>query len=224
VNDWIAKLFEDPDMLEMGHCQRRDDRNLGMGWIYYGLARLIRPRNAVVIGSYRGYTPILIARALADNFERGEVHFVEPSLVDDFWKDPDRAKHQFEAHGISNVIHHPLTTQEFAKTRSYRDLDDVGLLLVDGYHTAEQARFDFETFAPKLTPDAVALFHDSVVDYDSRMYGEEHRFRYSVSRFIGELKADPAFQVLDLPFAFGLTLVRTAAAGDAAAEPTRRPS
>ena len=61
----------------------------------------------------------------------------------------------------------------------------------------------------------MALFHDSVVDYDSRIYGEDRRYRYSVSQFVAELKSDPAFQVLDLPFAFGLSLVRRAQADGA---------
>lgn len=224
MNDWIAKLFENADMLEMGHCQRRDDLNLGMGWLYYGLARLIRPRNAVVIGSYRGFTPLVIAKALAENVEDGAVHFIEPSLVDDFWKDVERVTHHFEEHGISNVVHHPLTTQDFAESETYGALEDVGLLLIDGYHTADQARFDYQAFAPKLTANAVTLFHDSVVDYDSRIYGEDRRYRYSVSQFMDELKADPSLQVFDLPFAFGLTLVRAAVpdAGAATAGPGDR--
>lgn len=208
MNDWIAALFEDPDMLEMGHCQRAGDLNLGMGWLYYALARLIRPRNAVVIGSYRGFTPLVIAKALDDNVEDGRVHFIEPSLVDDFWRDSERVKRRFEEHGISNVAHHLMTTQDFVESEAYAALDEIGLLLIDGLHTAKQARFDYRAFEPKLTPAAVTLFHDSVVDYESRMYGEDRRYRYSVSQFIAELAADPSLQVLDLPFAFGLTLVR----------------
>jgi hypothetical protein len=207
--DWITRLLDDPDMLDMGHCQRREDGNLGMGWLYYGLARLIRPRRAVVIGSWRGFTPIVIGRALAANTEDGVVHFVDPSLVDDFWRDPGRVEEHFASHGVTNVVHHLMTTQQFVETDECRSLTDVGLLLVDGYHTAEQARFDYEAFRDRLTPEAVTLFHDSVAEYDSRLYGEDRRYRYSVVRYLDELKADPALQVLDLPFGFGLTLVRT---------------
>lgn len=214
MKDWIERLFSDADMLQMGHCQRGEDRNLGMGWIYYGLARLIRPRCAVVIGSWRGFAPLVVAKGLADNLEGGVVHFIEPSLVDDFWTDANRVVRHFRSHGLENIVHHEMTTQDFVESAAYESVNDVGLLLVDGYHTAEQARFDYRAFESKLTADAVALFHDSVAEKDSRMYGEDRRYRYSVCRFVDELRADPARQVLDLPFAFGLTLVRSIRDGE----------
>ena len=69
LNHWIAGLFEHPDLLRMGHAQRRDDLNLGLGWLYYALGRMLRPARAVVIGSYRGFAPLVLARALSDNSE-----------------------------------------------------------------------------------------------------------------------------------------------------------
>ena len=80
--DWITRLFEHPDLLRMGHHQRAEDQNLGMGWLYYAFGRMIRPRLAVVIGSWRGFVPLMIAKALQDNLESGEVVFIDPSLAD----------------------------------------------------------------------------------------------------------------------------------------------
>jgi hypothetical protein len=57
MKDWIAKLLDYRDLTRMGHLQRVEDANLGLGWIYYGLARVIRPKQVVVIGSYRGFVP-----------------------------------------------------------------------------------------------------------------------------------------------------------------------
>jgi hypothetical protein len=42
--DWIASLLQHPDLLRMGHHQRAEDQNLGMGWLYYAFGRMIRPR------------------------------------------------------------------------------------------------------------------------------------------------------------------------------------
>ena len=90
MNDWIATLFQQPDLLRMGHGQRSEDLNLGLGWLYYGLTRAIRPSTIVAIGSFRGFVPLVLGKASQDNVENGRVYFIDPSLVDDFWKDPAR--------------------------------------------------------------------------------------------------------------------------------------
>ena len=69
----------------MGHSQSPEDRNLGLGWLYYALGRTLRPKVAVVIGSWRGFVPLVIGKALQDNQIPGELIFIDPSLADDFW-------------------------------------------------------------------------------------------------------------------------------------------
>ena len=95
MKDWIAKLLDYRDLAGMGHLQRVEDANLGLGWIYYGLARVIRPKQVVVIGSYRGFVPLVLGKALADNLDGGRVIFIDPSFVDDFWKDPQSVRAHF---------------------------------------------------------------------------------------------------------------------------------
>lgn len=210
LNAWIEQLFADPALRGMGHAQRVDDLNLGLGWIYYSLARVARPRRVVVIGSYRGFAPLVFARALADNAEGGRVTFIEPSLVDDFWREPARVSAHFAQHGIANVDHFNMTTQQFAQGAAWRELGQVGIVLVDGYHSEEQARFDHETFAPLLGADGYALFHDSVRERISRIYGEDRPYMHTVKRYIDALRGDPAWEVLTLPFGDGLCIVRAA--------------
>jgi predicted O-methyltransferase YrrM len=208
LDDWISQLFSDPQLLRMGHGQRKADSNLGLGWLYYALGRIIRPTTAVVIGSYRGFAPMVFARALADNAEGGVVHFIEPSLVDDFWSEPSAVQRYFGRFDVTNIVHHRATTQEFVASSAYGKLDPAGLILVDGYHTAEQAKFDFEAFTGKLAPQGVMLLHDSVWRQSSPMYGPGREYVRNVVDFVDELRADPAWQAFDLPFGEGVTLVR----------------
>ncbi|MDH5256219.1 MAG: class I SAM-dependent methyltransferase [Gammaproteobacteria bacterium] len=205
---WIARLYANPELLRMGHNQRVEDLNLGLGWIYYGLARLVRPRQAVIIGSWRGFVPLVIARACQDNVERCEVHFVDPSLADDFWKDPAATQAHFRNLGLDNVCHHLHTTQEFVTTPAYESLTDIGLIFIDGYHSAEQARFDYRAFAGRLAPRGIVLFHDSMILKPSGIYGADRRYDVDVKHFIDELRRDPDLQLLDLPFGTGLTVLR----------------
>ncbi len=208
VRDWTARLFDNRDLLQMGHGQRADDLNLGLGWIYYGLARAIRPRTVVAIGSFRGFVPLVLGKALADNLEGGEVIFIDPSFVDDFWKDAEAVNAHFAAHGVSNIRHFLMTTQEFAKSETYRALGPVGMVFIDGHHSIEQARFDFETFEGSLEPEGVALFHDTRHYRMSRMHGPERAYKHTVKDYVDSLKARPDLEVFNLPLADGVTLVR----------------
>lgn len=213
MTDWIAALFQHRDLTRMGHFQRAEDRNLGLGWLYYALARVLRPAHAVVIGSYRGFVPLVLGKALADNSEGGVVTFIDPSFIDEFWTDPQRVRTYFAGFGVTNVHHHRMTTQQFVESEPYRGLSCVGLVFVDGYHSEEQARFDYEAFRDLLAPDGIILFHDSVRFRVSRMYGPDREYTHRVKCFIEVLKHDPGLQVFDLPFGDGVTLVRKVAPG-----------
>lgn len=208
MNDWIATLLEHPDLRRMGHGQRLEDLNLGLGWLYYSLARSLRPATVVVIGSFRGFVPLIFGKALQDNLEKGIVHFIDPSFVDDFWKDARAVSSHFARFGIGNIRHHLMTTQQFVESEAFRDLRTVDMLFVDGYHSEEQARFDYEAFQDVLSPTGMVLFHDSTEIKPSAIYGEDHVYEKRVKCFIDTLKQDARLQVFDFPVAQGLTLVR----------------
>jgi hypothetical protein len=67
LNDWITRVLDDDGLSGMGHAQNRESGNLGFGWLYYGMARVVKPATAVVIGSYRGFVPMMLGRALAES-------------------------------------------------------------------------------------------------------------------------------------------------------------
>jgi hypothetical protein len=208
MQDWIRELYGFEAFLEMGHGQSAADLNLGLGWIYYGLARALRPRRIVVIGSWRGFVPLVLARALTDNEAESDLVFIDPSLVDDFWSDPARVQAHLARFGGERVRHYRMTTQEFVRTDAYRTLGDIGILFVDGYHTDQQARFDHRAFDPLLGSTGIALFHDSIRPRVSTLYGEGRHYEHSVYRYMDELRSSGAYQVFDIPMASGLTLVQ----------------
>lgn len=208
IEEFIRRLYSDPTMLRMGHSQRREDLNLGLGWIYYALGRIIRPSRAVVIGSLRGFAPSVIAKSMLDNVEGGEVLFIDPSYVNEFWTDPAEVEAHFRRLGTPNVRHFRCTTQEFMATPAYVGLGDVGLLMIDGLHTAEQARLDYLAFLEKLAGSAVVLFHDSLRQRVSSIYGKDNPYTHTVFLFMERLKQTPGLELFTMPFADGLTLVR----------------
>ena len=62
----------------------------------------------------------------------------------------------------------------------------VDLLHIDGLHTYEAVREDFQTWRPKLAPDAVVLFHDVHPDrrYGSARYWKQLRRRHPHFEFM----------------------------------------
>ena len=208
IDSWTRQLLADPEMSRMGHGQRMEDSNLGLGWVYYGLARALRPASVVVIGSWRGFVPLVLGRAVADNLEGGRVHFIDPSLVDDFWSDATRVEAHFLRFGVANISHHRATTQEFVQGDAFRALDEIGMLFIDGLHTAEQARFDYEAFRDRLAPGALVLFHDTLRVRTSRIYGDDKPYEHRVKDFVASLRADPTLELLELPVGDGLTMLR----------------
>ena len=171
-----------------------------MGWIYYALARVIRPKKVVVIGSYRGFVPLVLGKALSDNLDGGQVIFIDPSFVDDFWKDAEAVREHFARFEVTNVQHFLMTTQQFAQSNAYHSLDRLGMVFVDGYHSEEQARFDYETFEGLLDRDGVMLFHDTAECKISRIYGAERAYECRVKSFIDQLRQDPRLQILRSSF------------------------
>lgn len=210
--EWINQIFSHPDLLVMGHGQRQEDKNLGLGWLYYALARLERPRTAVCIGSWRGFVPIMLGQALKDNNEGGKVVFIDPSFVDEQWRDPERTAAWFSGFGLNNIRHFCMTTQEFASSDAFRSINAVDLLFIDGFHSAEQARFDHLAFEKKLTPGATILFHDSIRKMTSNIYGNDQPYEHTVVDYMDELKTRSDMQLMDFPLASGVTLVKQIAA------------
>lgn len=206
-SEFLDKIMTTPDLLQMGHGQTIEDKNLGMGWIYYSLSRLYKPEVVVCIGSWRGFVPILIAKGMKDNLNCGKLIFIDPSMVDDFWIDETTVDRYFKDWELDNITHYKMTTQEFKSSDVYKNLEKIDILFVDGLHTYEQAKFDHETFLPLLNSKSITLFHDSVMTHESNIYGDDNKYTYSVNRYMSELK-DSGYQVLDLPFEFGLSLVR----------------
>lgn len=217
LTGWIARLFADTTLTQMGHDQSTEDLNLGLGWLYYALARIGRPSVAVVIGSWRGFVPLVLARALADNGEGGRVLFIDPSFVDDFWKDPARVQAYFGAFGAHNITHYRMTTEQFVASDAYAELSEVGLAFIDGHHSYQHVRFDFEAFEPKLSERGFILLHDSAALDLSTIYGLDRPYVYQVTLLVDELRQRPHLQVLEMPFADGVTVVTRRPSGPAGA-------
>ena len=137
-----------------------------------------------------------------DNIEGGEVIFINSSHLNEFWTNPRLVDIYFRRLGTPNVRHYRVTTPVYAA------LGDIGLLMIDGLHTAEQARVDYLSFLDKLAENAIVLFHDSVRERVSLIYGEDRLYTHTVCRFMERQKETPGLELFTIPFADGVTLAQ----------------
>lgn len=125
------------------------------GHALYSVLRLLRPQNVAEIGIYNGASSLCIAQALHDNNDAGHLHCVE---VDDY--------------NIA-LTHHHLREAGLAELASFyhgsshdsalvAQLPSCEFVFVDGDHSYEGARSDFELFRGKLSPRGMMLYHDTI--------------------------------------------------------------
>lgn len=201
----IAAMADHADLWKMGHNQDQDRLDLGLGWFYYGLARSLRPSRIVVIGSWRGFVPMLMAQALQDGSQDGELIFIDPSLADHHWSsDVDEYFASFDIH----CIRHFKETSEQFLAADRLEPGSIDLLFIDGFHSCEMCRFEYEGFSPFLSEHAVSLFHDSSSRFVSGIYGDDNKYEHSVWRYIDELRTRPELEVVNLEIAQGVAMVK----------------
>lgn len=111
------------------------------------------------------------------------------------------AYHNARYAGFSNLIR-----SSFDAALQHFPDRSVDLLHIDGYHTYEAVKHDFDTWLPKLSPRGVVLFHDTNVRYAD----------FGVWRFWSEVtQSYPGFEFLH---GYGLGVL---AVGDEMPEPLR---
>lgn len=104
---------------------------------------------------------------------RGDVH---AEYYDDDVFIGVNAYHQERYAGFSRLLR-----MTFDDAVSYFADESIDLLHIDGLHTYEAVRHDFDTWQPKLAPGAVVMFHDTNVrerDFGVWKFWEELQARY----------------------------------------------
>jgi FMN phosphatase YigB (HAD superfamily) len=144
----------------------------------YDLLRFLQPTRVVELGTHLGCSFFAMAQATQDSGASTELIGV------DTWEGDEHAGF-YEAdvyeRFLSGVTRHfdEVTVRLLRKTfdEALDDVEDgsVDVLHIDGFHSYDAARHDYETWKCKLAKDAVVLFHDvaSSSGYGSADYWNE---------------------------------------------------
>jgi len=136
--------------------------------LLYAIVRLVRPEVIIETGSARGYSTCSMALACRDN-DRGKVFAIDPHVVNE-WTDVGTGgqtlpflRDRLKSYDLENRCEILRTTTEQAIGTWNKPID---LLFIDGDHSADGVRIDFEGFERWLTPEALVIFHDSAWEHD----------------------------------------------------------
>ena len=226
--DYQSPFSLDPQLLSeilrhakpLGHHEDPSTLNIGFGFLYYSLVRVLRPRHIVVIGSGYGFSVVCLALGLKDNGE-GRLTFVDPSYSmlkhgplatvggTSQWDDPERVRSHFARFGVDGLVtHFKMTSGDFFSGYAGHKLPAIDVAFVDGNHSYEDVRHDFMAALPHMKRNSYFLLHDT------NIYVREFLRHAGVKRWLKVLEREPArFQAIDFPFSSGVALVRVADEG-----------
>ncbi|HTB83408.1 MAG TPA: CmcI family methyltransferase [Candidatus Sulfotelmatobacter sp.] len=185
------------------------DFQSGLGdsaWLLYGLARSLKPKVCVETGSARGKSACTVGLALRRN-GFGKLYAIDPHSPTS-WNDTKSVdsfavitEHLQKAGATDYVEIVRKTSVEAAKDWDKK----IDLIFIDGDHSYEGVKTDWELFLPHLSEFGVVVFHDTIWDLkpDKRIA----RADMGVPQFVDELRA-AGYPVITIDQNFGVSLVQ----------------
>jgi len=146
----------------------------------YWLIGAFKPAIFVELGTHSGNSYFAFCQSVQ------ELHLPTRCYAVDTWQGDIHAGHYddtiFNAVNLHNEAHYgnfsQLLRTTFDEAVNHFENGSINLLHIDGLHTYEAVKHDFQTWLPKLAPNAIVLFHDITV----------HREGFGVWQFWSELQ------------------------------------
>lgn len=163
-----------------------DKRFLNSAWIEhvpfaFSLVQMLKPNNIVELGTYGGASYCAFCQVVSDLALSTRCYGI------DTWEGDEHAgyygnevyEYLKSYHDTRFPTFSTLIRKTFDEANCQFCEDSIDLLHIDGLHTYEAVRHDFETWLPKMSSKGVVLFHDTAVKSDG----------FGVHRFWDEVKS-----------------------------------
>jgi len=187
------------------HGATPDAADLGAGILYYGLAYAMKARTCVCLGSGGGFVPRLMRQAQRDlGIADGRTILVDGAqdVSQDrkaIWGSPSwlGADSSFRTNYpeieiilalTANALHDVFLPQQIT----------IDYLHIDADHHYDGVKRDWDLFCPLVAPYGVITLHDTV----------NYREPCGVPRLVEEIRSSGAYEVINLPIAYGTAIVK----------------
>jgi hypothetical protein len=131
----------------------------------YWLMKICNPKIFVELGTHTGNSYFSFCQSVRENSLSTRCYAVDTWTGDEhagFYDDnifiDVSSYNQTQFSSFSRLLR-----MKFDDALEYFDESSVGLLHIDGMHSYEAVKHDFESWLPKLTSNAIVIFHDSNV-------------------------------------------------------------
>jgi predicted O-methyltransferase YrrM len=175
-------------------------------YLLYALVKSAKPAVVVEIGSARGRSSCFMGMALKENGV-GKLYAIDPHTKTE-WNDADSVdtyeilKGNVNALGLDGVVEILRNTSDNVANDWNRGID---ILFIDGDHSYEGAKRDWDLFSPFVKPFGSVIFHDTL--WDLKPDPKYARSDMGVPRLVDELR-EQGYPVITLDQDFGVSLVQ----------------
>jgi predicted O-methyltransferase YrrM len=179
--------------------------------LLYGLVRSMKPDVCVEIGSARGRSAASIGMALKEN-GAGRLYAIDPHRQTE-WNDDDSVNsfahisRNLEKLQLGDQVEIVRKTSDEAAAGWSRRID---MIFIDGDHSFEGVKRDWDLFVPHVREFGVVIFHDTL--WDLRPDPRWQRNDMGVPAFVEQLRQE-GYPVLTIDRDFGVSLVQPAKGG-----------
>ncbi|MEW6145499.1 MAG: class I SAM-dependent methyltransferase [Thermodesulfobacteriota bacterium] len=146
----------------------------GVGEILYSIARNLRPRTIVEIGTFIGYSTICFAQAMEDNRQGAgtvygidlfQPHAKHPLFLKQDVENPlQLAEENSRKSGLEHrIVFLKGSSHELAGDLLSR-IDSIDILFIDGDHTFNGVLRDYNLYHAKVRKNGLIIFHDIYPD------------------------------------------------------------
>ena len=185
---------------------------LGEGaWLLFGLVHAMRPTVCVEIGSARGQSACYIGMALK-RMNHGHLYAIDPHETT-AWNDVDpgdtyaELRRNLRAAGVDGRV---TIVRSYSSDAAKDWTLPIDLLFIDGDHSYDGVRRDWDLFAHHVREFGLVVFHDTL--WERRPDPNWRREDMGVPRFVDDLRRR-GFPVITFDQHYGISAVQPVIGG-----------